>query len=90
VKNNNNHRVCSHSNTTGDAIRAGTAYPLAAAQFSQAVFRFLRSVLLISVGPFVPFLLAIALSILLFTASYYLIGIFKLFLIYELNTKTRM
>ena len=95
MKNNNYHRVCNYSNTTGAASRAGTYYPLGATQFSTVisrvrVARFLGFSVVFCWSVFDTFLLVIALSILRFTASYYSIGIFKLFVIYKLNAKTRM
>jgi hypothetical protein len=81
------HRVCNTSNTTGATCGAETAYPSGALGFISgfkwgSVFSFLHSVLYIIVCPFVIFLLAIVLFVLLrFMAFDYPFGLFKLFLV---------
>jgi hypothetical protein len=81
------HRVCNTSNTTGATCGAETAYPSGALGFISgfkwgSVFSFLHSVVYIIVCPFVIFLLAIVLFVLLrFMAFDYPFGLFKLFLV---------
>jgi Zn-dependent protease with chaperone function len=78
------HWGCNKSNTTDVTNGAGTSYPSGVSEFTSVLVgvhvapSFLCSVLYIIVCPFVLFLFAIVLSVLLFTASDYLFGILSL------------
>jgi len=82
------HRMCIYIDTTDATSGAGTAYPFGAPAFTFGfnVVRVTRSlfdvcVLLMCACPFVLFLLAIVLSVLLRYTDYdYPVGIFQLFL----------
>ena len=91
------HRVCNQNNTTGEISGAGAIFPSGAPDFTPgfqwgscySIFSFMCNVLQIVVCPFVLFLLAIVLSVLLrFTDSDYPFGIFKFSSLYPLQLLT--
>ena len=92
------HRICNQINTTGTTSGAGTANPSGAPEFTPGFqwgfvlldLYFYVYVLQIVVCPFVLFLLAIVLSVLLrYTDSDYLFGIFKLFFLHFSGISSR-